>query len=392
MDTQTISDMPPKSIVVALDCYDHRIYQGIAQYCAEHHWHLSPYLLSDSVIPGQWQGDGAITSFGETLANFILSLGVPKVDISDNPLPSPTPRVTVDNDQIGRRAANHFLERGYRNFAFCSWPNMASNQVSKEAFIETLEDAGIAESGIHIVNQADVAVVVDWRAHMESISRQITELPKPLAVFTGQDKLAVNLIEVCSKSGILVPDEIAVLGVGNIDFLCECAVVPLSSVDTNLCELGYAAAAQLGKLMDGEIDNHEPPVTVPIKSIINRRSTEAIAVRHPAVAKALELMRSEFSNGLELEAVYACSGITKRGLEKAFQRHVNDSPASVLRRIRLDYAKNRLSQTDLKVESIAAECGYSNSSNLSNAFSREIGMSPQEYRNANRSPLFKPKR
>ena len=104
MDTQTISDMPPKSIVVALDCYDHRIYQGIAQYCAEHHWHLSPYLLSDSVIPGQWQGDGAITSFGETLANFILSLGVPKVDISDNPLPSPTPRVTVDNNQIGRRA------------------------------------------------------------------------------------------------------------------------------------------------------------------------------------------------------------------------------------------------------------------------------------------------
>lgn len=392
MDTQTTSDMPPKSILVALDWYDHRIFQGISQYCAEHNWHLSPYLFSDRTIPERWKGDGAITCFGETLADFILSLDMPKVDISDIPMPTPTPRVTVDHDQIGRRAAKHFLERGYRNFAFYSWKNGTANQVCKDAFIETLEDAGISHEEIYIIHQSSIEVVGDWGAYMESMSEQIRDLPRPLAVFTGQDKLAVELIDVCAKTGISVPDEIAVLGVDNIDFLCECAAVPLSSVDTNLTELGYAAAAQLGRLMDGEIDNYEPPVTVAIKSIINRRSTEALAVRHPAVAKAVELMRSEFKNGLELEAVYAFSGISKRGLEKAFQRHLNDTPAAVLRRIRLDYAKNCLSQTDLKVESIAIDCGYSNSSNLSHAFTREIGMSPQEYRTTYRSPLFKSKR
>ncbi len=392
MDTQTASDMPPKSILVALDLYDHRIFQGISQYCAEHNWHLSPYLFSDRTIPEKWQGDGAITCFGETLADFILSLDMPKVDISDNPLPTPTPRITVDHDQIGRRAAKHFLERGYRNFAFYSWKNETANQVRKDAFIETLEDAGISNEEIHIVHQPSIESVGDWGAYTESMIEQIRDLPRPLGVFTGQDKLAVNLIDVCIKADISVPDEIAVLGVDNIDFLCECAAVPLSSVDTNLTELGYAAATQLGKLMDGEIDNHEPPVTVAIKSIVNRRSTEALAVRHPAVAKAVELMRREFKSGLELEAVYAFSGISKRGLEKAFQRHLNDTPAAVLRRIRLDYAKNCLSQTDIKVELIAVDCGYSNSSNLSHAFTREIGMSPQEYRNAYRSPLFKSKR
>ena len=144
--------------------------------------------------------------------------------------------------------------------------------------------------------------------------------------------------------------------------------------------------------MGGEIDNQEPPVTVAIKSIVNRRSTEAIAVTHPAVARALDLMRREFKSGLELEEVYEFSGISKRGLEKAFKRHLNDSPAVVLRRIRLDYAKNCLSRTDIKIESIAVDCGYSNSSNLSHAFNREIGISPQEYRNTYRSPLFKPSR
>lgn len=391
MDSQAGSGESPKSILVAFDWYDHRIYRGIAQYCAEHHWHLSPYLCSDRATPINWKGDGAITSFGGALADFILSLDMPKIDITHNPMPTLVPRVTVDDDQIGRRAAKHFLVRGYRNFAFYSWENVAANQVCKYAFIETLEDAGIIGERIHIIHQSSINEMGDWEAHREAILGQIKNLPRPLAVFTSQDDFGVTLVDVCTQSGILVPDEIAVLGAGNIDLLCECAVVPLSSIDTNLTDLGYAAAAQLGRLMNGDIDNHEPPVTVAIKAIINRRSTEALVVTHPAVAKALVLMRREFKNGLELEDVYEYSGVTKRGLEKAFKRHLNDSPAAVLRRIRLDFAKNCLSQTDAKIESIATDCGYSNSSNLSHAFSREIGMSPQEYRNVYRSPLFKVK-
>ncbi|MFC4992031.1 xylose operon transcription regulator XylR [Rubritalea tangerina] len=391
METQKPAAKASKSILVAFDWYDHRVYRGIAQYCAEHNWHLSPYLFSDRTVPTKWKGDGAITCYGETLGDFILSLDMPKVDITRNVLPTPIPRVTVDNDQIGRRAARHFLERGYRNFAYYSWESVAINQVRKDAFIETLKAADVPEEGIHIINQPSIDVMRDWEMHVQSMVDQIKDLPRPLAVFTGQDNLGVTLVEVCTNAGISVPDEIAVLGVDNIDFLCECAVVPLSSIDSNLTELGYAAAEQLGRLMDGEIDNEAEPVTVPIKSIVNRRSTEALAVTHPAVAKALELMRREFKNGLVLEDVYEYSGVSKRGLEKAFKRHLNDSPAAVLRRIRLDYAKNCLSQTDIKIDAIAMECGYSNSSNLSHAFNREIGMSPQEYRNVYRSPLFKDK-
>lgn len=227
MDTQATSGESSKSILVVFDWYDHRIYRGIAQYCAEHHWHLSPYLFSERTVPTKWQGDGAITCFGGALADFILSLDMPKIDITHNPLPTPIPRVTVDNDQIGRRAAKHFLERGYRNFAYYSWENVTTNQVQKEAFIETLEDAGVSEAGIHIIHQSSIQEMGDWEAQRESILGHIKDLPRPLAVFTGQDSLGVTLVDVCTKAGISVPDEIAVLGVDNTDFLCECAVVPL---------------------------------------------------------------------------------------------------------------------------------------------------------------------
>ncbi|GAA5494361.1 xylose operon regulatory protein [Rubritalea halochordaticola] len=378
-----------RTILVAIDRCDSRVYKGIAQYCVEHHWHLSPYLFNDRTIPENWSGDGVITCYGDTLADFILSLDMPKVDITLRNIPQTIPRVVVDNDQIGRRAANHFLKRGYKNFAYFSWADVSINQIRKSSFLETLRQAGVSDDAIHVLKQPDAEVIHDWKLYIDNITNQIKQLPRPIGVFTGQDNLGVSTIEACVNAGISVPDEVAVLGVDNIDFLCECSVVPLSSIDTNLVELGYMAAKQLGRLLDGEIDENEPVLTIPVKGVIDRRSTEMLAVEHPAVAKALAIMRRDFKNGLVLDDVYEHSGFSKRGLEKAFKRHLKDSPASILRKIRLDYAKNQLSQTDTKIEAIAVECGYSNSSNLSHAFKREIGMSPQEYRNEYRSPLFK---
>lgn len=377
-----------KTILVAFDWYDHRVYRGIAQYCAENGWHLSPYCFSDRTVPENWPGDGAITCFGDSLSDFILGLDMPKVDVTLREMPQDVPRVVVDNHQIGRKAARHFLRRGYKEFAYFSWQSVYVNQLRKDAFLEMLDSEGVPDSSVHIIHQPDEDVMRDWKKHTECLVEQIKKLPRPLAVFTGQDNLGVTLVEACVNAGISVPDEVAVLGVDNIEFLCECSVVPLSSVDTHLTDLGYAAAEQLGRLMNGEIDNKEPVRTVASGDVINRRSTEALAVTHLAVARALQLMRAKFKEGLVLEDVYEHVGLSKRGLEKAFKKHLNDSPASVLRQIRLNYAKNSLTQTDTKIEAIALECGYSNSSNLSHAFNREVGMSPQEYRTRYRSPIF----
>ena len=377
-----------KTILVAFDWYDHRIYRGIAQYCAENKWHLSPYCFSDRELPENWPGDGAITCYGDALADFIVALDMPKVDVTLRDIPQDIPRVVCDNDQIGRKAARHFLRRGYKEFAYFSWDSVGVNQIRKDSFLEMLSDEGVPDSRVHLIHQPDAEVMRDWKKHTECIVDQIKQLPRPLAVFTGQDNLGVTLVEACVNAGIAVPDEVAVLGVDNIEFLCECSIVPLSSVDTHLTDLGYAAAEQLGRLMNGEIDNKEPVRTVPSGDVINRRSTEALAVSHPAVANALHMMRMKFKEGLVLEDVYEHVKLSKRGLEKAFKKHLNDSPASVLRQIRLNYAKNSLTQTDTKIEAIALECGYSNSSNLSHAFNREVGMSPQDYRNRYRSPLY----
>ena len=103
-----------KKILLAFDWYDQRIYKGVARYAVEQKWHLSPYLFSDRFIPHGWPADGAITCFGKTLGKFILSLDMPKVDVSVCDIPETIPRVIVDNEAIGRLAAKHFRSRGFQ--------------------------------------------------------------------------------------------------------------------------------------------------------------------------------------------------------------------------------------------------------------------------------------
>lgn len=370
------------TILLAFDWQDQRIYRGIVQYAGARNWHISPYLFSHRFIPRGWPGDGAITCYGRKLGKFIQSLDMPVVDTSVADIQRTIPRVHCDNEAIGQMAAQHFLERGFQHFAFYSWPFVRVNQIRMDSYVRALAGEGIEADAMHVISQPPARILGDWEKHRDNILGQLRKLPRPLAVFAGQENLAGALIEICVRHGIHVPEEIAVLGVDNIEFLCDCLAVPLSSIDTCLVDLGYRAAQQLDRLMQGEISMDAPPILIPPKGVVCRQSTDILAVPHPAVVKALRFIKENYHLPITLEDISSHAGMSKRGMEKAFLKHLHRSPAAELRRLRLDNAKRMLTETNEKVETIARECGYSNSSNLSFAFNKDVHMSPRAYRNA----------
>ena len=105
-----------------------------------------------------------------------------------------------------------------------------------------------------------------------------------------------------------------------------------------------------------------------------------LAIEHPAVATAVRYIKEHFGEPITIEDIIEFTGLSKRGLEKAFEKHLGRTPASELRRVRLDEAKRLLTESSDKIDSIALDCGYSNSSNLSCAFRRDTKMSPRAYR------------
>ncbi len=368
------------SIVVAMDWYDERVLRGIFRYVREQSWHMSPYMANGRFTPQGWPGDGAITCCAPGFEDLIKSLKMPIVDISYVDMPKTVPRVRVDNDAICQIAADHFLDRGYRYFAYYSWEDVPVNILRRDSFFSYLRNRGIPKDHIFEIKQSSKDLLTKWSSHRKDILNQLNQFPRPLAVFAGQDNLGTSLIEICARAGIHVPEEIAILGVDNTVLLCESALVPLSSIRTRLEELGYQAARQLDRLIKREINNKEPPVLIAPQGIIRRQSSDVLAVEHPAVFKALRYIKAHYGEPITIDDIVDHVGLSKRGLEKAFEKHLGRTPASELRRIRLDKAKRLLTQTNDKIESIALECGYSNGSNLSCAFRRDTQLSPRAYR------------
>lgn len=378
MNTNSKRSQP--SIVVAMDWYDERVLRGIFRYAREQSWHMSPYMASGRFTPQGWPGDGAITCCAPGFEDLVKSLKMPIVDISYVDMPKVVPRVRVDNDAICQIAADHFLDRGYRYFAYYSWEDVPVNILRRDSFFAYLRNRGIPKDHILEIKQSSEDLLTKWSSHRKDILNQLNQFPRPLAVFAGQDNLGASLIEMCSRAGIHVPEEVAILGVDNTDLLCESSLVPLSSIRTRLEELGYQAARQLDRLMKREINHKEPPVLIAPHGIIRRQSTDVLAVDHPAVFKALRYIKAHYGEPITIDDIVEHTGLSKRGLEKAFEKHLGRTPASELRRIRLDKAKRLLTQTNEKIESIALDCGYSNSSNLSCAFRRDTQLSPRAYR------------
>ena len=78
-------------------------------------------------------------------------------------------------------------------------------------------------------------------------------------------------------------------------------------------------------------------------------------------------------------------GIPRRTFTQQFHELTGETWLSHTRRLAVEHAQQRLRQTDLPITSIAFECGFGDLSTFYRQFKKLSGMSPGEYRSANKS-------
>jgi len=367
-----------RNVLLALGWYYPEIHRGVARYARDHHWHVT--LDFDDPVPRHWNGDGVLTLLGarETIWRQLRRLPVPIIDLAESRPSIPLPRVTMDNAAIGRLAAHHFLDRGYRHFAFIHRWNFGASRARRDAFRTEVEHAGFT------------CDVLSWQKEREKrpdnraerhrwLMRRLERLPKPLAAFAMRDIEAVEVIEACVAAGIAVPDDVAVLGVDNMETVCDCLQVPLSSIDVNLERLGYEAAALLDRLMDGE-KAPSTPVYIAPAGVVERRSSDHRAVNHPQVAAALKYINEHAHEALSMTDIVRHVAMSRSGLEKAFRDHYIRAPMQELRHVRLQHAQRLLRETSHKLATIARQTGFQTPHNLCRTFRQQLGETPREYR------------
>lgn len=370
------------SVLVTLGWYDPRFFEAIGRYARQAGWHLATRSMMEASATTGWRGDGLLVNDTEVprLSKFIRTQArkQPTVLFGANHRGINSPSVEEDNRACGHLAAEHFLQRGYQHFC---WVGISRGRVERDrraGFVDALSVAGHGCTELALgVTRGEPSDT--WNNRRRWLQRGLAKLPKPVAIFAIDDLLAADVIETALDSGDRVPEDIAVMGAGNIELACDCSPVPISSIDLNFNQIAYRAAELLNHLMDGGEAPSEP-IVVPVQKVVTRASTDTIAVGHPAIERAVALIQSEFGRDLGVADIARAAGVSRRMLHYLFANELHRTPASFLRQVRLDHAKRMLEETDEKIATIAGESGFATSRNLHRTFVRETGVAPQHWR------------
>jgi LacI family transcriptional regulator len=375
--------MKKRTVLLALTDAHHGFFQGAARYAREHHWHLVADMIYTGKIPLGWRGDGVLsfTGYRDDLAKFLLSCRLPVVEMGLLRQDLGLPCVAGDNEMIGRLAAEHFLERRFRHFA---WAPFMEDGINSERYRGFTRRLAREQLGCHVLpaagSQPAKGGTLNWSARRAMLIRALQSLPKPLAVFGHNDCVAADIIDVCEEAGVAVPEAVAVLGVDNDTILCESLRVPLSSVRHDLEGVAYQAAALLDRLMSGGRAPRKPLRVAP-RGLAVRRSTDVVAIENLPVAKALRFIADRYTDRLlSVNDVTHASGISRRPLEILFRQELRRTINAEIIRVRLARATELLSSTEQSVQHIADAVGFTRPNHLCRIFRQRFAMTPTQYR------------
>ncbi len=331
----------------------------------------------------RWQGHGILSrTLRKPDINRLIATETPVIELYAD-AKSGMPSVCQNEESVARLAVDHFSDRGLRNFAFFSTDCAHWIKGRAQAFEATLQDCGQFCHRFDIVLKKQAANDKPHQTNDLSVIRWLRKLPKPCGIFCASDFYAMRLSRACSIGGIGVPDPIAILGVDNDPVFCGTCFPRLSSIDLGSERIGYEAAALLDRMMNGKQIAMDKILIEP-RQVIVRGSTDILAMDDAEIAQAVRFIRKQAFFHLTVPEVASEVGISRRLLEKRFQRALRRSPKEEMLRVQMEKAKNLLATSDMAVASVAQKSGFTSQEYFARAFRRHAGQSPQEYRREQR--------
>lgn len=321
-----------------------------------------------------WNVDGVITCTRDEIASGIRAAGLPAVNVRNTSLHWDLPQLGSDDIAVGRMGAEHFIERGFRQFAFCGTPGQPYSDCRSMGFMQMVREAGFD----CFVWQSN-SLPYSWDKEEISLNKWMKSLPKPVGIMACHDRQAWRLVEICLHLGLQIPEQVAILGIGNDAFFCEMPYPSLSSIALATDRIGYEAATLLARLMKGEAAPPDP-ILIPPSGVVTRQSTNTLAIDDPDTAQAINFIREHAGQPIQVEDVLAVVPLSRRVLERRFRQFLKRSPHEEIRRVHVGRAKTLLAESEMSIHEVSLASGFTEAGYFSRTFHESTGMTPTSYR------------
>ena len=283
--------------------------------------------------------------------------------------------VWSDNADAGRRAAQHFIERGgyksagyvheLQNKFYSRERMMAFRQIMKRNGCETHEFPKAAlSSGDYDVSPDDF---------FNGLRAWVRDLPKPAAVMAVSDMRAADVINACRAEGIPVPSQVAVIGVDHdVAQHAKCGM-SISSVVLNSRMMGRQAVRELDFLFRHPKWKGRPhEVLIPAKDVFAGESTSRSVSATRLVNIALDFIAENCTRDLAPEDVVAHLGCSRRLVELRFSQVRSTTIRKAISDARLNEVRRRIHGGE-SVNGIVKALHFKSANQLYQMYKRHFG-------------------
>lgn len=352
--------------------------RGVIAYARSHtDWRLWRHaeVLPDEVA--STQTSGVIAEWVKPEAfSAVTAAAVPIVFVGEPEVRPHASCVAVDDAAVGAMAAEHLVDLGVRRFAFVgsgSWPFVYRRLSGFNAALAA-RGLGPAETFIQSMYGEHQRLVFE-----SSLAEWLRQLPLPCGVLAAFDAVGIEVVAAARRSGLKIPDQLPVVGVDDDQLACELSDIPLSSVAQPLFAIGFEAARLLHeRMLDPTLPGRQ--VLLPPVRVVNRKSSDLIAIEDTDVAAALRLIRDHAHEEINCEWLVKRLPVARRSLERRFRQAVGRSLLEHIHHVRFQRARALLADTDLPLKVIAKQTGFRTARWLATGFHRRLNLSPSEYR------------
>lgn len=184
--------------------------------------------------------------------------------------------VGVDDEAVGRLATKHLVDIGCKRIAHIRGPETSTGMRRLDGYRQALAQARLKIVGDYII--AELKGDVETKQRGAEAMRQLLALKhRPDGVFCFNDPLAMGAMNYALDQGLRIPEDLAVIGCGNLHY-DDSLRVPLSSIDQHSRQIGEEAARLTLAILKTKVPP-KPEMVVLQPEVVVRRSTQKRVAR-----------------------------------------------------------------------------------------------------------------
>ena len=158
--------------------------------------------------------------------------------------------VGINDEKAGRLATEHLIDMGCRRIAHIRGQDNSTGIGRFEGYRQALRHRGVPFSEEYVVRRSLVDTETT-RQGEEAMRLLLERNPRPDGVFCFNDPLAIGAMSTILEAGLRIPDDIALIGCGNLPNN-NVLRVPLSSIDQHSQMIGQRAAELVLSLIESK--------------------------------------------------------------------------------------------------------------------------------------------